>query len=339
MMACMLKFPEPLRRGDRIGVTSPSSGVEGPGATRIGFCINWLRDAGFDVVIGQCMDGTGITAGTAADRAAELSAMLCDPKIKCVIPPWGGETAIDLVDLLDWDALALADPTWLVGFSDLSTILVPITTRLGWATVHGDNLADTPYETPSGLLSWLDVVSGTGPHLQRDSGLIADFKPLAQTAATQWTPVGEGHWELHGAESLHVTGRLIGGCIETISNIAGTSYGEVAAFGQRYSKDGLIVYLEAAADGAADICRNLHGLRLAGWFDHARAVLIGKTRAADHPKMTQRDAVLDALSRLDLPIVFDVEIGHVPPHMPLVNGALATLTVDGSTREISQILA
>lgn len=41
--------------------------------------------------------------------------MHCDPQIRCVIPPWGGETAIDLVDLLDCEALAAAEPTWLVG--------------------------------------------------------------------------------------------------------------------------------------------------------------------------------------------------------------------------------
>lgn len=54
--------------------------------------------------------------------------------------------------------------------------------------------------------------------------------------------------------------------------------------------------------------------------------------------MTQREAVLDALAPLGLPIVFDVEIGHVPPHLPLVNGALATVTVDGNRREIVQDL-
>ena len=254
-------------------------------------------------------------------------------------PPWGGETAIDLVDLLDWNALAAAEPTWLVGFSDLSTLLVPLTTRLGWATVHGDNLADTPYGVPDGLLRWLDVVSGTGPHRQRDSGLIADWWELEEDArATRWKLVGQGQWELYGAESLHVTGRLIGGCVETMCNIAGTPYGDVAAFGREHAADGLIVYLDTAGDDAAAICRNLHGLRLAGWFDHARAVLVGRTRAPDHPKMTQREAVLDALSRLHLPIVFDMEIGHVPPHLPLVNGALATLTLEGNTREIRQRL-
>lgn len=335
----MLTFPASLTLGDRIGVTAPSAGVEGAGARRIEFCVDWLRDAGYDVVVGDCMDGSGITSAPARARAAELTQMLCDPAIRCVIPPWGGETAIDLLDLLDWDALAAADPTWLVGFSDLSTILLPLTTRLGWATLHGDNLADTPYAPPAGLLPWLEIASGTGPHRQRDSGLVAGFWRFEEDSqATAWKRAGSGAWTLHGAESLNVTGRLIGGCIETLCNLAGTPYCDVAAFGQQYSEDGLIVYLEAAGDEAATICRNLHGLRLAGWFEHARAVLIGRTDAPDNPKMTQREAVLDALAPLSLPIVFDVEIGHVPPHLPLVNGALATVTVDGDRREIVQHL-
>jgi len=338
-MRVMIRYPAPLQRGDRIGVTSPSAGVAGAAAERIEFCVGRLREAGFDVVVGRQMDGAGITAGTADDRAAELTAMLCDPSIRCVVPPWGGELAIDLVDLLDWDTLAAAEPTWLVGYSDISTLLVPITTRLGWATVHGDNLADTPYAPPAGLLSWLDVVGGRGPHRQRNSGVVADFWRFEEDPrATGWKVVDSGRWALHGADELHVTGRLIGGCIETLCNLAGTPYGDVAAFGREHADDGLVVYLEAAEDEAATICRNLHGLRLAGWFDHARAVVIGRTKAPDHPHLSQREAVLDALGRLDLPIVFDLEIGHVPPHLPLVNGALASLTVDDDVREIVQHL-
>lgn len=335
----MLRFPAPLDHGDRIGVTAPSSGVEGVAAERIDFCIAWLRQAGYEVVVGECMDGAGITSGPAADRAAELTAMLCDPAIRCVIPPWGGETAVDLLDLLDWDALEKAAPTWLVGFSDISTVLLPVTTRLGWATLHGDNLADTPYEVPEGLLGWLEMASGAGPHHQRDSGLVADWWGFEEDhQAIVWKRVGQGRWSLHGADSLHVSGRLIGGCVETVCNLAGTPYGDVPAFGREHADDGLIVYLEAAGDEAATICRNLHGLRLAGWFEHARAILVGRTNAPDNRLLTQREAVLDALGPLDLPVVFDLEIGHVPPHLPLVNGAMATVTVDGDIRQLVQQL-
>ena len=336
----MIRYPAPLAPGARIGITAPSAGVTDPWSRRADFAIEWLREQGYDVVVGECLYGGGITSAPVADRAAELTAMLCDPEIDVVLPPWGGETAIDVVDLLDWDALAAAEPTWLVGYSDISTLLVPITTRLGWATVHGSNLADSPYAAPDGLMKWFELISSPGPHTQRESGIIAQWVDVEEDArATQWKVKSDGRWDLHGADSLDVTGRLIGGCIETSINLAGTPYGDVAAFGREHADDGLIVYVEAAEDGAASICRNLHGLRLAGWFDHARAILVGRTSAPDHAQLTQREAVLDALGRLDIPIVFDMEIGHVPPQLPLVNGALATVTIDGDTREITQHLA
>jgi muramoyltetrapeptide carboxypeptidase len=339
MAPSALRFPRPLRPGDRIGVTSPSSGASGEAAQRIEFSVDWLRGRGYDVVVGECMDGTGLTSAPAEQRAAELTAMLADPDIHCVVPPWGGETGIDLVDLVDWEALSEAEPTWLVGYSDTSTLLVPITTRLGWATLHGDNLADTPYVVPDGLLHWLDLARGTGPFVQRESGLVADWVRFEQDPrATRWTHVGEGAWEVLGGGSLDVSGRLIGGCLETVANLAGTPYGDVRAWAERL--DGpTIVYVEACEEHAVSTCRYLHTLRLAGWFDRAAAVLVGRTRAPYHAQLPQREAVVDALGRLDLPIVWDLEIGHVPPHLPLVNGALARVVVDGSTREITQTLA
>lgn len=338
-MSPPLRFPRPLRLGDRIGVTSPSAGASGDAARRIEFCVEWLRNRGYDVVVGECMDGTGLTSAPAQQRADELTRMLADPDIHCVLPPWGGETAIDMVDLLDWDALADAEPTWLVGFSDLSTVLVPVTTRLGWATVHGDNLADTPYAVPDGLLHWLDLAGGEGPFVQRDSGVVTDWWRFEEDPrATRWKVVGPGSWELHGGGRLDVSGRLIGGCVETIANLAGTPYGDVRAWAEGLDTS-TIIYVEACEEHAVNICRYLHALRLAGWFDRAAAVLVGRTNAPDHPDLTQRGAVLDALGRLDLPIVWDLEIGHVPPHLPLVNGAHARVVVDGDTREITQTLA
>ena len=97
---------------------------------RIDVCVGWLREDGFDVVVGNASRGTDVTAAEDA-RAAELTEMLSDPEVRAVIPPWGGETAIDMVDVLDWEALAAAEPTWVVGFSVSTTWLVPLT--LGWA--------------------------------------------------------------------------------------------------------------------------------------------------------------------------------------------------------------
>lgn len=334
-----MRFPSPLRPGDRIGVTAPSSGVGDDLRPRLDHAVAWLRDRGFEVEVGECLSGERVTSAPKEQRAAELGRMLADPGIRAVVPPWGGELAIDLLDQLDWERLATSEPTWLVGFSDLSTILLPITLRLGWATLHGSNLMDTPYAPPAGLLHWTDLAAATESFVQVSPGRYRtggwdDYR--SHPAVDTMTLDAEGGWSLLGAETLDVTGRLVGGCIETVSRLAGTPYGDVPAFGRAHAADGLVVYLESAEDDACSIGRALHGLRLAGWFEHARAILVGRTSAPGREGVTQRDAVVDALGMLGLPIVLDVECGHMQPFLPLVNGALARVVVDADRREIVQ---
>lgn len=149
----------------------------------------------------------------------------------------------------------------------------------------------------------------------------------------------EGTWvrldDLGG--DLDVTGRLVGGCVETLANLAGTRYLDprpLAALG-----DGLIVYVEAAGDDSPTICRNLHGMRLAGVFDDATAIVVGRTGAPSIPSLSQHEAVVDALGMLDVPILADVERGHLAPYLPLVNGALARIEHAAATSRITQTLA
>ena len=138
---------------------------------------------------------------------------------------------------------------------------------------------------------------------------------------------------------VDVAGRLIGGCIETLCNVTGSPYADVPKFVSEHAPEGLLVYVEASDENAFNICRNLHGMRLAGFFDHANAVLVGRTRAADTPSLTQHEAVLDALGGLGVPIIGDIECGHVPPYMPIVNGALGHLRFGGGENSLAQTLA
>lgn len=342
-----IRYPRPLRPGDRIGVTSPSSGVASDLRPRLEVAIATVRERGYDVMVGECMDGSTHISAPAAERAVELMGMLTDPEIAAIVAPWGGETAIDLVPLLDLEAIAAAPSTWLVGFSDISTIITPITLRTGMATLHGNNLMDTPYRVPAPLLSWLDIVTmrpGTSftqsaPPGYRSAAEFVDFR--VDPHAAQWALDAPGGWTRidGGTGPVDVGGRLVGGCIETLANLAGTPFGDTNAFAQAHAAQGLIVYVEAAEDGAMSICRALHGMRLAGFFDRANAVILGRTAAPDHPTLTQRAAALDALLPLGVPIVADVECGHVPPYLPIVNGALGRLELGGATAQLTQTLA
>ncbi|WP_018348722.1 S66 family peptidase [Longispora albida] len=340
-----IRYPAPLQPGDRIGVTSPSSGVPAHHRPRLEFCLEYLRGKGFEVVAGECMDGSGIVSAPPRERAAELTAMLTDPSIRAVVPPWGGEISTDLMPYLDFDAIAAADPTWLVGFSDMSTVLLPITTMTGIATLHGQNLMDTPFRRPEETRPWLDVASAPAGGRIEQSAAVATRKPgfdnfTDHPDLTEWTFDRPGGWRLldPGAGPVRASGRLIGGCVETVGWLAGTPYGDVRGFAEKHAPEGLIVYVEVCGNEASDTARSLWAMRLAGWFEHASAILFARTSGKATGAFTQDDAVRSAFGDLGVPVVMDVDCGHIAPHLSLVNGALAEVVVDGAEQRISQAL-
>lgn len=290
------------------------------------------------------MDGATHVSAPVEQRAAEFMSMLLDARIQAIIPSWGGVSAIDLIPHLDFEALAAAEPTWVIGYSDISTLLTPITLRTGMATLHGGNLLDTPYEVPEALMSWIDIalLPAGSTFRQASPGVYRvnnwdDWESTPDVTKHSWN--GTGAWLRldRGQATINATGRLVGGCIETLINLAGTPYLDTLPLLGNADK-GLIVYVEASGADATTICRHLHGMRLAGFFDGAQAILVGRTGAPDSPTLTQAEAVHDALGTLDVPIIGNVECGHVPPHLPIVNGALGHLVFNDQEQYLEQTL-
>lgn len=135
-----------------------------------------------------------------------------------------------------------------------------------------------------------------------------------------------------------MTGRLIGGCLETVTLLAGTRYGDVPGFAERHAPEGVIVYLETAEADAASVLRMLWSLRLARWFDCASGVLIGRTNAPGVADLTQDEAAERVLGDLGIPVILDFDTGHQPPQMPIVNGALAQVSLIAGRGTITQHL-
>ncbi len=333
--------------GELIGVTAPSAGVPAELRARLDFAVAWLERAGYRVRLGECLDGAGVVSAPPRERADEFTRMLTDPDVRAVIPPWGGELAVEILEFLDLEAIAAADPTWLIGYSDLSTLLVPLTTVCGVATLHGQNLMDTPYELPEEVVHWTRAAAAEGgaqlaqsaTRLQRSAAAgHGDFR--RDPTDSVYTLDAPGRWRRldGGAQDLDVRGRLIGGCVEVLAPLAGSRFGDVAGFGAREAADGLIVYVEAAESAALDIARGLWSLRLAGWFESANAVLVGRSHAPDSAGFTQEEAVHSALGDLGIPVVLDVDCGHVVPQLALINGASARVRLDGERQTLVQTL-
>ncbi|RYZ55441.1 MAG: LD-carboxypeptidase [Proteobacteria bacterium] len=340
-----MKFPKPLSTGSKIGLTAPSSGVSSRLHQRLDSAIETLRAQGFDVQEGHCLrTNAKHVSASREDRAKELMKFWADESISIIFPPWGGELLIDILPLLDFELFA-QNPKWIQGFSDLSTLLLPITLISDVATSHGSNLMDyqSSQSDPFTLTSLRHLSTElAGRFEQRSSKSFQkdwpDFGKNPGAAfnlkeATEWKRLGK----IQSPVNFH--GRLIGGCLDTIHSLVGTRYGDVPAFAKRYPNDKLIVYLENCDQKPADLARALWNFRLADWFDHCSGILLGRSSGPDkdHPDaLSYVEALESVLGELDLPVIFDADIGHVPPQMTLVNGALAEVKYSKNSSSITQ---
>jgi muramoyltetrapeptide carboxypeptidase LdcA involved in peptidoglycan recycling len=345
-------YPAPLHPGACIAVTAPSSGVLPALHPRLDLVIGHLRAQGYAVVEGLCLrDEQGSASAPAEARAAELMHFLLRDDIAAVIPPWGGELAIELLDRLDWTALKAARPKWLLGYSDTSTLLLPLTLRLGWATAHGPCLMDLAPGQPDALTRGALAVLATpatpaGGAVRQDQSTHwqlhwTDFATVPDavcrlTEATQWCALG-------GAEALQFSGRLIGGCLDTLMHLAGSPYGDVPGFIAAAGDDGAILYLENSGLTPTDWVRALHRLRWAGWLDGLAGVLVGRSSGPDTAnthELRYAQALQSTLRKLPCPVLVDVDIGHRPPQMLLINGARAEVRwSSGEGGSVHQVLA
>jgi muramoyltetrapeptide carboxypeptidase len=340
-----IRFPHPLRRGDFIAVTAPSSGVSGPALVRLDLVLDHLRSLGYRIVEGQCLRKQTKDASAPRDqRAQELMQFFLDPAVAAIFPPWGGELASELLELIDFDRLKSVQPKWLLGYSDLSTLQMPLTLVSGWATAHGSNLMDlAPTQTDALTTSVLKILGANfGEVIRQESSHLFQNKwinyavqadaPLNLTETTQWQRLdGE-------SESLEFEGRIIGGCIDTIAGLAGTRFGDVPRFVQASMQHGTILYLENVEMAPPALVRALLSLRRHGWFDGLTGLLIGRN-AGPEPKSAESLSYVEALravlGSLPYPIIFDVDIGHQPPQFTVINGSLAKVTFEAGRGSLS----
>ena len=129
-----------------------------------------------------------------------------------------------------------------------------------------------------------------------------------------------------GAE-LAFSGRLVGGCLDCLATLCGTPYDRATAFAERYRDDGIVWFLEACDLTVFGIRRALWQLKNAGWFRHVSGFLIGRPLAAqeDLLGLDHIHAVTDTLAEFGVPILMDVDIGHLPPMIPLISGSCAQI--------------
>ncbi|WP_214851442.1 S66 peptidase family protein [Exiguobacterium sp. s193] len=319
--------------GQTIGITAVSSGLPDALHPLLEEAKSRLEDRQMQTVVGETVwTQTKAESAPGAVRAAELMQMMQHPDINAIIPPFGGERALDLLPHLAFSELPVK---WLLGYSDTSTVLFAITVKTGIATAHGPNLLECRSEEwDETTAAWRRVLAtpNDGSVTQWMSSKYQtnwdhDVRPERYMFHFDQTT----EWKTLDPSTKQVTGRLLGGCLETIRHLIGTPYGDVRTFQtQHLAGEPILWYFEACQASATDLHRTLMQMYLAGWFNHASGILFGRTGAGKTVEdYTLLDVYTTIMKETGLPIFYDLDIGHQPPQMTLVNGATATVTLQG----------
>lgn len=345
----MIRFPAPLKADSMIAITAPSSGVLPAYHKRLDIVYEHLKQQGFRIIEGDCLrnDYKHVSAPK-EQRAEELMRFWNEPGVDLIFPPWGGEIAIDLLPLLDFEAMK-ASPTWIQGFSDTSTYLLPITLLTGIASSHGTNLIDSvPSQTDEltrNALNILRMKQGETYRQKSSAKWQKTFGDYKSNPAIGYTLTEDTYWKILGRNRtgpVNFHGRLIGGCLDTIAFLIGSKFGDVPAFTRTYRDDGVILYLESSDQGPTDLFRYLTHMKLAGWFEGLSGLLLGRLagpNSSDSNNLQYLEVLEERLGDLRFPVVYDCDIGHAVPQMTLVNGAIAQVHCERGSGWIDQTFA
>jgi muramoyltetrapeptide carboxypeptidase LdcA involved in peptidoglycan recycling len=124
---------------------------------------------------------------------------------------------------------------------------------------------------------------------------------------------------------------MIGGCMDTLCKLLGTRFAPVESFLDKYKQYGFIWTLESCEMAAPDIYRTFWQMRECGWFRYCNGMIIGRPDGyKDKYDFYLFDALKQDIGNLNIPVIYDADIGHIPPQIQIVNGAIGKVEfVDG----------
>jgi muramoyltetrapeptide carboxypeptidase LdcA involved in peptidoglycan recycling len=327
--------PPRLRKGDTVGVISPSWGGGAEYPHRVERGIAYLESRGFRVKLApHAMNSVGYVSDTPENRASDVHEMFADPEVKAIFVTIGGDHSCHLLPLLDWD-LIRANPKIFVGWSDAHVLSVAIWKMTGLVTFNGPpimvEIADYPAMPEYSEHHMLEVLCKSEPlGVVEPSDWwteeILDWGEKEDLTRARSRESSEGWTWLKGGRA---EGVLVGGCLETLQHLRGTPYWP--------GWEGTILFLETSeekpeperVDGILMDYENM------GVFERIRGLLFGRPMFYEPEEREQlREVILERTAGYGFPIVADMDFGHTSPMITLPVGCRAVVDADRERFEI-----
>ncbi|MBR5290071.1 MAG: LD-carboxypeptidase [Erysipelotrichaceae bacterium] len=299
---------------------APSAGV-GRKLDEFNLSITQLKNQGFEIKLGSLVEVNDLRSGSGKQRAEELSLMARDPEVKALLCAAGGDFLIEMLPYVNFEELA-ENPKWMMGYSDPTSLLYILTTKYDVATLYGANAGSFDLEElPEWMLAPLEVLQGNSVVQKSLKYCDPQFRKGPAVYET------ENHWKSFSGD-LNVTGRCIGGCLDSLKDLFGTPYDATRSFIDRYQSETLIWYFDIFSMSAENVYRTLLQMKSMGAFRSQDVVIAGRVLfPSSETGMTYEDAFKMAL---ECKVVMEADIGHTYPRMVMINGAVAQVSVTGT---------
>ena len=300
--------PAALKRGDLVALFNPSGFADDALIQR---ATANLERQGFRVMHSVHLRASrGNTAGTVGQRLTDLHALFANREVRALWAARGGSGTAQLLPYIDY-ALVAQNPKVVIGYSDLTSLLLALHQKTGLVTFHG----------PVGSSGFTPF---TVAHL--DAILVEGRAPYLMTTA-------EEHMKRAAAEPNFVQrvlrggraeGRLVGGNLSVLASLIGTPY----LPDPRQS----LLFLEEISEAPYRVERMLTQLAQSGALDRATGAMLGVFVKGDTPvgeeSLSLPQALDDHFVARPIPSAYGLSFGHIASQWVLPMGIRARFDAD-----------
>lgn len=329
-----------------VAIVSLSSGIIGEDFVRheVEIGVKRLENFGMNVrFMPHAMKGIEYVKNHPKDRAADLLYALKDPEVEMILCAIGGDDTYRLLPYLFGHgelAGAVSNKIFL-GFSD-TTVNHFMFHKVGMKTFYGQSFLSDLCELDKEMLPY---TRGYFEELIR-FGTIREVRPSSvwyeertdfgvdQIGVPLTSHPDSGFVLLQGSPLF--SGKILGGCIDTLYDFFnGDRYADMPLLCQKYGlfpkkEDWAqkILLLESSEEKMppSKYEKAVSALKETGIFEVLSGVLVGKPMDETYAR-EYRQILTDVIDSPDLPIVWNVNIGHAQPRCILPFGVKATVDV------------
>ena len=332
-------YPKFLKQKDLIEVPAPSAGVNDEvDIKRIKNAKLKLENLGYRVKLSNNIYQNSIGRSSKAENRADEINKMFESNSNLILCASGGDFLVEILPYVDFNKL-VKNPKWVEGFSDPTGLLFPITTKYDIATIYGSNFKSFGMEIyHKSLIDNLEILKGNLIE-QQSYDMYENERTQRITGLEGFNLTDKVEWKTFTNKKVSVTGRIIAGCLDIISELAGTKYDGMKEFNNRYKQDGIIIGIDNCELSKEEFIRTTWKLNELEYFKYAKCIIIGrngldKSYYAEYEKM-QKCIEDSILSKLNIPIIYDADISHKGPSLNIINGAIAHIECENGKGKIN----